>query len=238
MNENLLHETGSVPICMMLLGGARLLGETLALALGADSEVRPSGWFNGSQELADKAKESNPSVVLIQVPGALAEAATMIADLAGLLPKSRLLAYGGDFGDDAVLTLIESGACAYLPRDSTFKAVLSTVKAVQHGTVAYSPKLIALVLARIRALSDHKPASPERERMLTEREKEVMQLISRGLGNKDIARRLGVSTSTAKNHVHALLRKLNTHRRRDAIIKAYEAEVLTSSFSQIEVAGD
>jgi DNA-binding NarL/FixJ family response regulator len=72
---------------------------------------------------------------------------------------------------------------------------------------------------------------------LSSRQQEIIQLISQGLGNKEIADRLNISTATVKNHVHNILRKFRVRRRRDAIRQACVADIVTKTFAGSHEAG-
>ena len=185
-------------------------------------------WAPSAADLTVVFKQTDRGVLIVNVPANIEDIESTIVQALSAAPGWSLLALGGEFDDPAILEMIEAGASAYLPVSVPLDSLMSTVKSVFSGTISYPPKLISLVVSRIRHLTSADPHTDSQTSYnLTKREKQVVQLMSEGLANKEIARQLGVSPSTAKNHLHALLRKLKATRRKDAIVKAFEVELLT-----------
>ena len=142
-------------------------------------------------------------------------------------PEARLIVFGLDREDDGVVDFVEAGAQGYVLRGASPEDLLRVVREVHAGRTLCSPRVIASVLARIQALSRIQPAEPPHPaEPLTNREREILGLLALGLGNKEIGRRLHITVQTVKNHVHNILEKLQSHRRREAVRKAYDLGLL------------
>ncbi|MFJ3097777.1 LuxR C-terminal-related transcriptional regulator [Streptomyces hydrogenans] len=123
--------------------------------------------------------------------------------------------------DDSVLASLRSGARGYLLKGAGPAEVARAVWAVANGETLLGPAVGRLVAARLAGPHPGWPAPVLRG--LTPREHEVLDLVARGLGNEAIARRLTVSPKTVRNHVSAVLTKLHTASRAEAIVRAREA---------------
>ena len=105
--------------------------------------------------------------------------------------------------------------------DASLEDLTVAVESAARGELFCSPRVAFTLLRRVGAMaiqikSAEGEAGPLSE--LTLREQEILQLVDRGMSNKEIARHLGIGLATAKNHVHHILEKLHVHRRIDASI--------------------
>jgi len=124
-------------------------------------------------------------------------------------------------GSSNALGALRAGASGVLPRNPTFSDLMLAIEAVAHG-FAILPRGVAFsVLADNAAdrLADS-PSHPQREPVLTPREREVLRLLAAGASNKLIARKLGISFHTAKFHVASIAEKLDATGRTDAVAQA------------------
>jgi two-component system, NarL family, nitrate/nitrite response regulator NarL len=115
--------------------------------------------------------------------------------------------------ESEVLACAAAGVDGYVPLNATAEDLVAALRGVMRQELVCSPKVAASLyncVGLLRSVS----AEP-----LTIREIEVIDLMNAGLSNKEIARRLGIEASTAKNHVQSILSKLNVHRRGQAAAK-------------------
>jgi DNA-binding NarL/FixJ family response regulator len=211
------------PIGLATLGTDRLLVEAVVAWLATRPDFRviepgPSG-LPVSQQGVD--------VVLLDASGRREEALAAAWRVGEELPEAVLLVLGLDREDERVLDFVEAGALGYLLQGASTADLAAAIHELYAGRTRCSPEVAAAVLARIERLGRLRPppAAGPRE-PLTVRELEILRLLSVGLSNKEIGRRLSISLSTVKNHVHNLLAKLGVRRRREAIRLAYEHGLL------------
>lgn len=127
-------------------------------------------------------------------------------------PSARVLILSASGEQDDVLEALKAGATGYLVKSASSAELLDAVARVAAGGTVFTPGLAGLVLGEFRRLShpdrDEAPTS-----LLTERETEVLRMVAKGWGSKQIAERLVISHRTVQNHVQNTLRKLQMHNR-------------------------
>jgi DNA-binding NarL/FixJ family response regulator len=116
-----------------------------------------------------------------------------------------------------LLDAVAAGAAGYLLKTAPIDELTASLRAAAAGEPVFSPSLAALVLGEFRRLAKSVDANP-----LTEREREVLQLVARGRTYKELGLQLGISPKTAENHVRNILGKLHLSRRTDLVRYAVE----------------
>ena len=124
-------------------------------------------------------------------------------------------------GDDSVFAAVRAGAKGYLLKGADRGEIARALDAVAHGEVMFSSSIAQRVLAFFAGGRAGASAEPFPE--LTEREREVLDLVARGLTNAEIARRLFVSDKTVRNHVSNVFAKLHVAGRAEAVARARDA---------------
>jgi DNA-binding NarL/FixJ family response regulator len=114
---------------------------------------------------------------------------------------------------------IEAGASGCVGADASLEEVIGAIEKVAAGELVVSPAVTASLITRLRRLSPNGPHGRSNDE-LTPREAEVLDLLARGLSNKEIAQQLWVQPQTVKNHVHNVLVKLGVTCRADAAVLA------------------
>jgi DNA-binding NarL/FixJ family response regulator len=128
------------------------------------------------------------------------------------------------FDDDELLSAaLRAGAAGFLLKDSPAEEVVRGVSAVAGGHALLDPAVTGRVLERFRATPDAQPdARPEPVEELTAREREVLELMGRGLSNGEIADTLVISEVTVKSHIGRIFTKLDLRDRAAAIVYAFD----------------
>jgi DNA-binding NarL/FixJ family response regulator len=149
----------------------------------------------------------------------IAATATIAADedLAGV----RVLILTTFESDENVVAALRAGASGFLVKDTKPGNLLAAIRTVASGEALLSPGATQALIARVLRQPD--PPTPVVLTSLTEREKEVLTLIGRGLNNAELAERLVISPLTAKTYVSRLLTKLDARDRAQLVIAAYES---------------
>ena len=128
--------------------------------------------------------------------------------------------------DETLVELVEAGAHSYVLQNASSEGLVTALREVHARRSPNSPQVVTAVLRRIASLMDYPITLPRTTEALTPRESEILALLARGFGNKEICQRLHITVQTVKNHVHGILAKLRVHRRRDAVRLAYEMGLL------------
>jgi len=136
-------------------------------------------------------------------------------------PTTRVLVMTMSSDDETVIAAMRAGARGYLVKGSGRDEVLASVRAVGAGGAVFSPAVADRFAAYFSGLA----AAPGREVFpgLTEREREVLDLVARGYDNRRIARELFLAEKTVRNHVSSLFMKLDVTDRSEVIVRARNA---------------
>jgi DNA-binding NarL/FixJ family response regulator len=167
----------------------------------------------GTEALA-RAAAVRPRVVVLDLQIPAPTGAEVTARLVKDDPTVRVLILSASGEQEDVLEAVKAGATGYLVKSASRAELVAAVGRVAEGDTVFTPGLAGLVLGEYRRLSDAPATSadPDTPR-LTERETEVLRLVAKGLGYKQIAERLFLSHRTVQNHVQNTLRKLQLHNR-------------------------
>ncbi|NQD36921.1 response regulator transcription factor [Permianibacter sp. IMCC34836] len=127
--------------------------------------------------------------------------------------------------DELVLASIEAGARGYLLKDVTLESLISAIETVHGGEQLHQP--VALKeRARLATMAGATAGDGAPAEALSQREREILRLLSGGYSNKEIARALNLAEGTVKNHVSAILAKLGVRDRTRAVLKAVELQLI------------
>jgi DNA-binding NarL/FixJ family response regulator len=196
-------------ISVAVISNVRLYREGLADILGRQPDIAVLD--NGHEDPASLATlvRAKPDVVVLDMT--MPASAEIARDLATTAPNVMVVALGVLDREAHVLTCAELGIGGYVSRDGGVEDLLTVVRRVATGEALYPPRVIAALVQRFAlrtAKQETRPAS-----RLTARELEIVELIDRGMTNKEIAAHLSVELATVKNHVHHIFEKLHIHRR-------------------------
>jgi two-component system, NarL family, nitrate/nitrite response regulator NarL len=199
-------------INLFIVGDVRVHLEGLALQLEAFPKLRVIG--TGLLNDALKAlRSSSADVVLLDT--LRLEVAPIVRTLRAADSELRIVAMAVREVESEVLACAAAGADGYVPMDAEIDDVVTVVESVMRGELVCSPKVAASLYHSISSsMLGNSGDIP-----LTSRELEVVELMDRGLSNKEISLRLRIETCTAKNHVQNILHKLGVHRRGQAVAK-------------------
>ncbi len=196
----------------------RTLGELLRLEedIAVVSEV-PHG-----QQALNEAMVLNPDVVLTDIQMPLMDGITLIQELHVKLPACRVVVLS-KFGDDErVFQAIKSGALGYVLKDDSSETIAAAIRAAYAGEGVLSPSLVHRVMQEFKRLSASAIHNRKLFSELSRREIEVLECLSLGMKNSQIAEKLYLAEKTVKTHVGAILRKLHVNDRTEAALLAKE----------------
>ncbi len=135
-------------------------------------------------------------------------------------PETRILVLTGRTDGEAVLASMRAGADGFLVKTSGVRDIASAIERVGRGERVFAPEQERRAIQELGRLVRHSRQRTKAEALVTEREREVLQLLARGLTMQQVARRLGISPRTVESHVTKIYRKLDADSRVQAIWKA------------------
>jgi DNA-binding NarL/FixJ family response regulator len=208
---------------ILLVDDQPLLRTGFRMVLGGESDLDVVGEAGDGVDAVDLARRLLPDVVLmdIRMPRMDGVAATR-AIVAARLPVRVLILTTFDL-DEYVIGALRAGASGFLAKDVPAEDLVAAIRTVAAGDAVVAPRILRRLLDRFAAaLPDPHAAPPGDLSALTDREREVLVQVARGLSNAEIARELRVSETTVKTHVGHVLTKLGLRDRVQAVVLAYE----------------
>lgn len=188
-----------------------VLAESLTLALDAEPDLEVVGRAESLARTRELLRSTPPDVVLLDVRFSDGDGVAAIPDLLQLCPTAKIVVLTASTADHVLVAAIEAGASGYLSKSGGLKDVVGAVRSAAADEAVISPEMLARLLPRMRRRQEG--ASPE----LTEREREVLELVAQGLQNVAIAEQLHVSVHTVRNHIANLSAKLGAHSKLEAL---------------------
>ncbi|MEH1015125.1 response regulator transcription factor [Micromonospora sp. CPCC 206060] len=212
------------PVRLLLVDDQPLLRTGFRMVLGAEEDLDIVAEAGDGVEAVDLARRLLPDVVLmdIRMPRMDGVAATR-AIVDARLPVRVLILTTFDL-DEYVVGALRAGASGFLAKDVPAEDLVTAIRTVAAGDAVVAPRILKRLLDRFaQALPDPEATLPHALGTLTEREREVLVQVARGLSNAEIARALTVSETTIKTHVGHVLTKLGLRDRVQAVVLAYES---------------
>lgn len=229
---------------LLIVDDEALVRAGLKMILESDDELEVVAEAEDGADAARMVKEHRPDVVLMDIrmpvmDGLVATERITTANREAGRARPAVLVLT-TFDDEAyVLAAVRAGASGFLLKDTDPDLLVSAVRAVHRGDSLVDPASTRVLLERCMELERQvdggtaisTPAQPDARwagllSHLSEREREILVWMARGLSNRDLATKLFVSETTVKTHVSSVLSKLGLSSRVQAVVVAYEAGVV------------
>jgi len=156
-----------------------------------------------------------PQVVLMDIQLPKMSGVECVARLKELLPPVQVIMVTVYEDPDRIFCALRAGACGYLLKRSTPEQIVAAIRDVQQGGVPMSSEIARKVIAHFQ---QQETAASDMEG-LSAREREVLDLVVRGLSNKEIVDRLGISIEGVRWHLRNIYQKLHVHTRTEVLVK-------------------
>ena len=218
-------------IKVLLVDDQTLIRQGIRLLLEIEPDIQVVGQAANGREALQQVETLQPDVVLMDVRMPEMDGVAATRALTSGFPEVKVIILTTFEDDETVFEGLKAGARGYLLKDISSEQMADAVRKVAAGEALIEPRLTRKVLAefsRLATATDQQPASKTRAVSdalpvpLTERELEVLQALSRGLSNREIADQLVITEGTVKNHVSSLIDKLGVRDRIQAILKGQE----------------
>ncbi len=213
-------------IRVLIVDDQALVRAGFAVLVGTADDLEVVGQAANGAEALDLAARTAPDVVLmdIRMPvlDGLQATERLLAGAAGTPPKVLILT---TFDlDEYVFRALRAGASGFLLKDTPPADLLAGIRVVAAGDALLSPSVTRhLIEEYVRHADPAVPVTSAALAGLTDREREVLALVARGLSNAEIAAELTVGEATVKTHVARVLMKLGLRDRVQAVVRAYES---------------
>lgn len=203
---------------VFLLAENRLLRDLFARLLAGKNDIHVVGAAASSSQTVVEVVAANPDVVLCDSLATALSADGLLVELRRHVPNAKILMFGMDCDPEKFLIAVHHGVTGYVLKDASAAEVACAIRAVTHGESVCPPTLCRVLFDHIASSGAWQPGVQVRKNLgLTRREQQLVQLVSEGLTNKEIATRLYLSEQTVKNHLRRMLRKAGASDRLEAV---------------------
>lgn len=213
-------------IRILIVDDQPLLRTGFRMILSAESDLEVVGEAADGRAGVDQARRLRPDVVLMDIRMPVMDGVEATQRLAGPgvdAPVKVLILTTFDL-DEYVFEALRAGASGFLLKDTPAEDLIDAIHVVAAGEALLAPSITRRLLDRFAArLPSAKAAAPSHLADLTDREHEVLLLVSKGLSNAEVAGQLFLSETTVKTHVSRILMKLDLRDRVQAVVFAYES---------------
>lgn len=200
----------------------------LSLVFENSKDINLIGVAENGKKGVELALKLNPDVVLMDIGLPEMDGIQATSLIKKSIPNIKVLIFTSRESEDDVFDSLSAGADGYIMKGANEEQMISAIKAIAEGTAWLDPAIARLVLSSVKRQTstsvDNNISSVNKNAKnvygLTDREIEVLALIVEGLNNSQIAKRLVITLSTAKAHVHSILQKLYVTNRTQATIQA------------------
>lgn len=218
-------------IRVLIADDESLIRHALRLFLTNEDGLEVIGEAISGQDAVDLALAHKPDIVLmdLQMPGMDGIEATSFLSTA--LPCTRILAVTTFSSEERIVAALRAGADGYLLKDTSPSELIQAIKETHAGRSALSPSISRELIRTVRGSAD--PAGRNvavvagREASLTPREHSIVQLLSQGLSNAEISRRLFISEATVKSNFGRIMQKWGVRDRVQVLIRAAKLGLVT-----------
>jgi DNA-binding NarL/FixJ family response regulator len=217
------------PVRVLVADDQTLVRAGFRVLVDSAADLEVVGEAGNGLEAVELARSARPDVVLmdIRMPvlDGLEATRRIVAD--ELLAGVRVLVLTTFDLDEYVYEALRAGASGFLLKDTPPADLLAAIRVVAAGDALLAPAVTRRLIAEFARRPEPSTVTPAALAGLTDREREVLALVARGLTNAEIADRLVVSTATAKTHVSRVLAKLQARDRAQLVMLAYETGLVT-----------
>lgn len=209
-------------IRVLVVDDQQLIRAGITKLLGYEDDIDIVGECSDGSEVLEAVRTLDPDIVLMdirmkQVGGA--EATERLQDLDEPPPVLVLTTFGED---EVVAAALSAGADGFILKDTPVDELAKAIRQVAGGGAWLDPQITPTVLSTYRQTSLPRAAQAEKLEELTDREREVLALVGRGLSNQEVAAELYITEATVKTHVSSIFTKLGVRDRAGAIVVAFD----------------
>lgn len=208
-------------IRILVVDRIHLAGEALAIVLNKETDMQVVGVAHNAEEAIQQMSAAACDLVLANAHLYEESALQLIEEVKGVYPELKVIVLGLADSEAVIMRYIEAGASGYTLLQDSLDELRLRVRATFNQEAFVAPEVVAALMDRIANLSEileDVGVVPEQYDELTDREREILNLIAAGLTNQAIADQLIIEVGTVKNHIHSIFDKLNVSSRKDAAL--------------------
>lgn len=217
------------PIKVLLADDERLVRSGFKVLLDLEDDISVVGEATDGIEACELARASRPDVVLMDIRMPRLDGIRATARIAGTagLEQVRVLILTTYDIDENVFDALAAGASGFLLKDAGPAELLHAIRVIADGDALLAPRITRRLIGQFAGRRRIADSAAERLSVLTEREREVLGLVGRGMSNDEIGAALFLSPATARTHVGRAMSKLGARDRAQLVVIAYQTGLTT-----------
>jgi DNA-binding NarL/FixJ family response regulator len=214
------------PVRVLLVDDDDLMRAGLRAVLSSDAGLEVVGEAVDGRDAVGRVERLEPDVVIMDVRMPRLDGIAATREILETAPEARVLVVTTFEEEEYIFGALSAGASGFLLKRNRPEELISAIHVVAAGEALLSPSVTRRVVDRMASRADVGAPDEERLEELTPRERDVLELMARGMSNREIAGELVVEESTVKTHVKRILMKLGLRDRVHAVILAYETGLI------------
>lgn len=199
---------------MLVIDDHRTFADLLSHALDFEPDFMSVGYASTAAEGVSKAQLLRPDIAVVDIAMPTHDGLAAARKMTELLPEVAVVMVSAHSSPEWVVRAAQAGACAYAPKSGSLPELLDVLRRVRVGSMLVAPSMFAG--------QQEASAEPDIPVRLTQRERDVLGCMGKGMAPKSIAKALGISLHTCRGYVKSLHTKLGAHSQLEAVIRARE----------------
>jgi DNA-binding NarL/FixJ family response regulator len=221
------------PVTVLLVDDDDLMRAGLRSVLSSDETIEVVGEAGDGRTALEEIRKLRPDLVLMDIRMPDLDGISATREVLASQPDVKVVVLTTFEEDEYIFEALSAGASGFLLKRTKPEELIAAIHAVAEGDSLLSPSVTRRVIDRM-ATQPVATLSGARLDRLTPREREVLELVGRGLSNREIAEALVIEESTVKTHVKRILMKLGLRDRVQAVILAYETGVIRTGTAKLD----
>jgi DNA-binding NarL/FixJ family response regulator len=218
-----MQESRKNRIRIAILDGQRIVREGLRMLIETQQDLEVAAETGINKQALAKIGREQPNVILLDLDLADANIVDYIPDIKAAAGNTKILVLTGSHDPEVHRRALQNGAVGIVLKEAAGEVVLKAIRKIYSGEAWIDHAMAARILTEISRPRQIEKADPEAEKItrLTQREREIVDVLCEGLNNRQIAERLFISEATVRNHLTSILAKLALSDRFELAIYAY-----------------
>lgn len=210
------REAGVRPLRILVVDDHRSFAELLSLALSVEPDLECVGIAASGGEAVTLARDLTPDIIVMDIEMPKKDGLATTRRLREVVPGSVIVVVTAHRDPQWVVRATQAGASGFVPKNGSLPEMLDVLRRAQPGGMLVAPS----TFTEAHSAGSPAPSTTTNIPALTQREREVLVWLGRGMAPKAIARVLGISLNTCRGYVKSLLVKLGVNSQLEAVIKA------------------
>lgn len=207
-------EPKTAPIKVLIVDDQETFSDAVALMLRMQQGIDVVGSAESIEGAVAAVRAHEPDVVLMDFRLPDGDGAVGCRSIKEAFPRAQVVVLTGFSDSEVLIECIQAGCAGFVTKQGSIEEVVSAIKAAAAGEALITPRMLVHLISRARR--DLQPVTSQ----LTRRQIQILQLMAQGLSSDAIAKKLGISPNTVRNHTNALMSRMKAHSKLSAVMMA------------------